>query len=326
MGNSKKHRILHINKMLLEMASGNFFYRLKRTNKNDHLEAVTISLNMLAEEIQNAMLHEGYVNSNDPITDIVQMSFIIDYEGYIELATQKSSTILSALHIDIIGKPLSDFITKSSQIHWNKIWNNINQKDIYDTTLELNFKTKDGLYIPKTCYITTFIDKHKNQRKTLLTAIHRVKNQDKLDHELKKQIIKFSDKNKQENDGLPTPELKPKIRLTFEDIRKIREGHDIIINNLEKPLPTIKEFALQLGTNEFKLKYGFKELYGTSVHKFLMQERLRKSKMMIQYSSEALISIARMTGFKSIAHFSRAFKKHYGYPPSQLRKTPIEAK
>ena len=111
--------------------------------------------------------------------------------------------------------------------------------------------------------------------------------------------------------------------MSFEDIRKIREGHDIIINNLEMDFPSLKDFALQLGTNEFKLKYGFKELYGTSVYRFLKEERMRKSKMMIQYSGQSLKTSAQMTGFKSMAHFSRTFKKRYGYTPSELRKKAL---
>ncbi|TXD81188.1 helix-turn-helix transcriptional regulator [Subsaximicrobium wynnwilliamsii] len=88
--------------------------------------------------------------------------------------------------------------------------------------------------------------------------------------------------------------------------------------------PSLKDFALQIGTNEFKLKYGFKELYGTTVYRFLVQERLRKAQMMIQYSDLPLKSIAYMTGFKSMPHFSRTFKKRYGYSPSALRNNSIE--
>lgn len=89
--------------------------------------------------------------------------------------------------------------------------------------------------------------------------------------------------------------------------------------------PSLKDFALQLGTNEFKLKYGFKELYGTTVHRFLMEERLRKSKMMIQFTDQSLKSIAHTTGFKSISHFSRTFKKRYEYAPSELRKKTLDS-
>ena len=97
-------------------------------------------------------------------------------------------------------------------------------------------------------------------------------------------------------------------------------AHDMILTNLEDDFPSLKEFALELGTNEFKLKYGFKELYGTTVHKFLIQERLRKAMMMVRYSDRPFKSIAEMTGFKSLAHFSRSFKQTYSLSPSDMRK------
>ena len=140
---------------------------------------------------------------------------------------------------------------------------------------------------------------------------------------MKQRVFQFSNIKKQASEDTQSNNQKQKIRLTFEDIHKIREGHNIIINNLEKDFPSLKDFALQLGTNEFKLKYGFKELYGTTVHRFLMEERLRKSIMMIQFSGQSIKAIAQMTGFKSISHFSRSFKKRFDYTPSDLRKKSL---
>ncbi len=315
-----KKRMRRINHMLLEMASGNFFYRLKRSKKNDNIEALVITLNMLAEEIQETMLHQGYVNTNKIIRQTVQMSFIIDENGIIQMTNQQTCNILSMLQTDIIDKPFSSFLVKKSQLKWEQSLKVIRQKDFYDTSLDLTFKSKSNLVIPKTCYITTFKNENNTERKTLITIIHHSNSQEELENDLKKRIIQST-----KNDSLLTNtsknvSKKPKVRLSFEDIRKIRAGHDIIINNLEKEFPSLRDFALQLGTNEFKLKYGFKELYGTSVYRFLLNERLRKSKMMIQYSDLPIKSIAHMVGFKSIPHFSRAFKKRYEYTPSDLRK------
>ncbi|MFG6686745.1 helix-turn-helix domain-containing protein [Mariniflexile sp. HNIBRBA6329] len=324
MSTNKKHRIQRINQMLLEMASGNFFYRLERSSKNDNLEAISISLNMLAEEIQETLLHQGYVNSNRPIMEIIQMSFVLDVEGCIEIVNQQACNILTVLHADIIGKPIDAFLEDHSKKAWIKTWNLLKQKDFQDLSLELKFISKSGLVIPKICYITTFKGEDANSRKTLISVIHHTTSQDDLEHDLKQRVIQFSSTEKQPSDDTQSNNQKQKIRLTFEDIHKIREGQKIIINNLEKDFPSLKDFALQLGTNEFKLKYGFKELYGTTVHRFLMEERLRKSKMMIQFTQQSLKSIAQMTGFKSIAHFSRTFKKRFGYTPSDLRKKSFE--
>ncbi len=309
--------------MLLEMASGNFFYRLERSTKNDSLESLVIALNILAEEIQETMLHQGYANSNNPILETIQMSVILDEKGQIQMANQQTCNILSVLHTDIIGAHFTDFLTETSLTKWQTLWKSLMQKEFYDTALELNFKTKGSLVVPKMCYFTIFKGENIDERKVLITVIHHATSQDKLENDLKQSVFQFHENHNPSQNEAEIDSQKPKLRLSFEDIRKIRKGHDIIINNLEKELPSLKDFALQLGTNEFKLKYGFKELYGTSVHRFLMAERMRKSKMLIQFSDQSIKSIAHMTGFKSISHFSRTFKKHYEYTPSDLRKKSL---
>ncbi|MGJ8550703.1 helix-turn-helix domain-containing protein [Winogradskyella wichelsiae] len=312
-------RMKLINQMLLEMASGNFFHRIERSTASDEVEALIVTLNMLAEEIQDTIIHQGFTNTEKTILDIVQMSFILDSEGRIQMVNQQACHILSYSYEDIIGNYFKVFIAKSSIQKWKKTWQHIRKKAFFDTAIALKFKSKGNLLIPKNVYITTFNDPHSKYSKTLLSVVHRSSFQKQLDASLKARVIK--DSKSSVNSKNKT--LKPKLRLSFEDIRKIREGHDIIINNLDTELPSLRDFALQIGTNEFKLKYGFKELYGTTVHRFLMQERLRKAQMMIQYSDVSLKSIAYRVGFKSMPHFSRSFKTRYGYTPSALRKNSI---
>lgn len=304
--------------MLLEMASGNFFYRLKRTSKNDNLEAISVLLNMLAEEIQETLIHQGYVNSNRPLKEIIQMSFILDASGCIELTNEQSCLILSMPLKAIIGKPFEVFLETASKKTWQTTWTVIKQKDFKDLALELKFITHSGLVIPKICYITTYKNRDISYVKTLISVIHYNTNQQTLDPPLKRQVNRYASQIKQQHH-------KRKLRLSFEDIKKIRQGHTFIINNLDMDFPTLKDFALQLGTNEFKLKYGFKELYGTTIHRFLMEERLIKSKMMIQFTQESLKHIAQLTGFKSMSHFSRTFKNRFGYTPSNLRKQALNS-
>src|SRR5690606_22109590 len=109
MSQTKNKRLKHLRNMLLEMGSGNFFHRVERSVKNDNVEAVVAVLNMVAEEIEAAMVHQGYVNANTTIKHIVLMSFILDSRGYIEMVNQQTCSILSYLCEDIIGKPFETF-------------------------------------------------------------------------------------------------------------------------------------------------------------------------------------------------------------------------
>jgi len=323
MSTSKKNRIQQINEMLLQMATGNLSFRLKLLAKNDQLEAFSNTLNMLAEEIQDTMKHEGYVNSLNPIIEIVQLVVILDEAGMIEMANHKAFRLLSGLSPKIIGMPFASFLEPSSHDIWNSYWKQRAHQFKSDITLELKFRNNGSLVIPITCYITTFKGKKNSPNKTHISTIYHATTRDYLSANIKEDIHQFQKKQKKIANETAKHSKKSKPRLSFEDIRKIRKGHQFIINNLEKDFPSLKDFALQLGTNEFKLKYGFKELYSTTVHRFLMNERFRKAHMMIQFYDQSFKSIAHMTGFKSISHFSRTFKEKFGYTPSELRKKSL---
>jgi signal transduction histidine kinase len=127
----KNERMQRINQMLLEMAGGNFFYRLERSGENDNIEALIVSLNILAEEIQESFLHQGYVNSKGTTKPIVQMFFMLNTDGIIQMINQKACTILSTLYNDIIEKPFDSFLTEASKTKWQNTWKALQQKDFY---------------------------------------------------------------------------------------------------------------------------------------------------------------------------------------------------
>lgn len=59
-----------------------------------------------------------------------------------------------------------------------------------------------------------------------------------------------------------------------------------------------------------------------SVHALILEKRLSKSLTLMQdpaYSGHSIEKIAYSVGFSSSAHFSRSFKKRFGYSPSQAR-------
>ena len=300
-------RFKRINQMLTEMAKGNFFYSLDPSDKNDNIASLIVMINMVNEEIQSSFIHQGFVSTKQTPQFIIEMSLIIDNDGRVEMANQKACILLSRLKDDILGIPFIELLMESSRKKWIKKMKGFLNKDYLDTTIQLDFITKDGLLISKSCMVSNFRTISGNSNKIILSTVL-FSNTEPFGKGLWKNAIE------------PRKDSKgPKIKLSHADIQKIRQVHDLILNNLETDPPHLKELALQMGTNEFKLKYGFKELYGTTVFRFLIQERLRRAKTMIQYTSKSLKTIAHMVGFKSIPHFSRAFKEKYGRTPSSLR-------
>ena len=315
----RKIHLSKINRMLMEMARGNFFYRLKRTQTNDNVEAMTMVLNMLAEEIQETLVHGGFVNSDGVVKHLVKMSFLLDEHGTVAMVNQEACLILSYLKKDIVGANFTDFLDPTSKKRWAEYVKKMEKRDTFDASLEITFVTKEGLLIPRLCHTTSCLGESNKIKRILAMVVLQTTDIEERDERQKKDIVSGK-KDAIVNQKRINSFTKNQARLSFDDIRKIRQGRNIIMNNLEQDFPSLKEFAHQLGTNEFKLKYGFRELYGTTVYRFLLQERLRKAKMLIEHADFPIKTIAYRTGFKSIPHFSRVFKKRYGYAPSELRK------
>lgn len=307
MPNNDDFRVKRIQRMLLEMARGNFFYSLEPTHKNDNVASLVVMLNMVNEEIRASFIHQGFANAHSTPQCIIQLSFLMNADGTIEMATNSTCSLLSALPKEIIGKSITDLMTEGSQKVWAKKMVKHLKRERSETVQFLEFITKEGLLLGKDCHISVFQSLDGSGQKVLLDTVFFSKGEP-FGTELPKKTLKVTKGIKE-----------PKVTLTPEDIEMIRDVHDMIINNLDKDLPLLKELALQMGTNEYKLKYGFKQLYGTTIFRFLTHERLRKTKTLIQHSNLSLKEIAHLTGFKSAAHFSRAFRDKYGKSPSDLR-------
>ena len=108
------------------------------------------------------------------------------------------------------------------------------------------------------------------------------------------------------------------------DIHLLQKVYDHILHNLEKPLPSLKQLAHDFGTNEYKLKRGFKQVFKKTIFQFHHGERLRKARLLVEHSGIPLPVIAKMSGFKDYPNFSKAFKKKFGHSPKQLQKQLLQ--
>lgn len=109
-----------------------------------------------------------------------------------------------------------------------------------------------------------------------------------------------------------------KVSLKEPDLRKLRNAREYIIRHMDNP-GTIKQLAHEVGINDFKLKNGFKQMYGTTVFGFLLDERMNKARMLLQDSALSIQEISTMTGYKNLSNFTAAFKRKFGYPPSAMK-------
>jgi len=105
--------------------------------------------------------------------------------------------------------------------------------------------------------------------------------------------------------------------LRKDDIEKIRSARDILIGCLDEP-PTISVLARRVGINEFKLKNGFKRVFGQTIFGYLREHRLEKARTLLEKREMNVAEIAYEVGYNNPAHFACAFRKRYGMNPGRL--------
>lgn len=103
------------------------------------------------------------------------------------------------------------------------------------------------------------------------------------------------------------------------EMDKIYAVKDFITANSHSDYSLI-ELAHYAGTNEFTLKKGFKELFGTTVFGFWNTLKMEEARKMILEKEMNISEVSDAVGYKNPRHFSTAFKKKFGIVPSQLKK------
>ena len=108
--------------------------------------------------------------------------------------------------------------------------------------------------------------------------------------------------------------------LRKSDIKLIKQAKDYLHDNLGKEL-TLSILARDVGTNETKLKTGFKKLYGKTFSEILRNERFNNAKVLVEDGKLSIKEIAHRCGYKSISMFGLRFKERFGITPNQYQKS-----
>ena len=104
------------------------------------------------------------------------------------------------------------------------------------------------------------------------------------------------------------------------DVKLLKKAKEFIHQNQEKEL-TLSLLAKEIGTNETKIKLGFRKLYGKTFSEILRLERFNKAKLLLEEGELSIKEIALACGYKSISMLSVRFKEHFGMSPSKYKSS-----
>jgi AraC-like DNA-binding protein len=287
-----QERIVTIHQMLFKMAGGNFNSRIPLSSHDDELETLVVLINMVAEEMKESIFHGGYVNTHGTYQLIAQTTFVLDTSFFIKSFTPEIISFLGYSESELIDQPLAAIISAASLKQLQEV---LDASVSLPATITLCFTTKAYLPVSVCCSIVKLI----NRPEIILNLITLVR-QDSY-HPL-------------------AYENEKQIKTKKVDALLIQKLYDYILAHLEEPLPSLKILSAEFGTNEHKLKDGFRHFFKTSIYQFYNDERLKRAYFMIEHTVIPLKNISGMNGFNNYPNFSKSFKKRFGFSPYELKR------
>lgn len=288
--NQSKVRMLY--QMLFEMATGNLSFRID-DHRDDELDQLAVILNEVAEKMHTAILDSGFVDPHYNYQGLVQATIILDSKFIIKSFSGAVASMFGFKAEELFNIEFDSILAENSRQLWDGIKSEPATNNDYHKTVLLTFLTSCKKLLPSFCTISKLLYSNKIVVSSVTTIL-----QDSI-----------SDLESE----------KPAAPLKTEAII-MQEVYVYIMDHLEKQLPGSKEISIHFGMNEFKLKKDFRHFFKTSIHQFYNEERLKKAHLLIQQSDEPIKNIAQNCGFSTYLNFYKAFKKRFGYAPSELKR------
>ncbi|MEO0704083.1 MAG: AraC family transcriptional regulator [Cyanobacteria bacterium J06649_5] len=113
-----------------------------------------------------------------------------------------------------------------------------------------------------------------------------------------------------------------KNRHTFlkpEQLDKVRYAKEILLRDLSNP-PSLESLTQRTGLNDFALRQGFRQVFGTTVFGQLQAHRLEVAKQLLAEQDISVTEVAHRVGYASLPSFTKAFKRKFGITPKAHQK------
>ena len=116
-----------------------------------------------------------------------------------------------------------------------------------------------------------------------------------------------------------TPAATRKKVLNASDVERIHHASEILLGNLEEP-PSLTTLSHLVGLNDYKLKVGFRQVFGSTVFGYLYQHRMQQAQALLKTGQCSVSDVAGLVGYTNLSAFSTAFKRKFGVSPNTYKK------
>ena len=94
---------------------------------------------------------------------------------------------------------------------------------------------------------------------------------------------------------------------------------DLVHHRLADKL-TLEEMAATVGVSRFHFLRLFKNSFGTTPHRFVLDQRIAAARLLLESTKAPLADIATATGFSDQGHLCRVMRRHLGVSPGEWRR------
>ncbi len=106
--------------------------------------------------------------------------------------------------------------------------------------------------------------------------------------------------------------------VSQQEAAKMYEVRDILLRDEVAHL-SLRTLAHMVGTNEYHLKKRFKMVFGTTVYGYLHAYKMEQAKQLLIAGDLNISQVSDKMGYKHATHFTKAFKKRFGFLPNKIR-------
>ena len=110
------------------------------------------------------------------------------------------------------------------------------------------------------------------------------------------------------------------------DLEVLRIVEKRLTADLTTRPPTTAELARESGMSQSKLKRLFQHLFGTGIYEHFQACRLSKARDLILSRQMTVSQAGQYLSYKNLSNFSLAFRKAFGYLPSEVLKPNVGRK
>jgi len=116
-------------------------------------------------------------------------------------------------------------------------------------------------------------------------------------------------------------EIKPsEVTASSMDEKFLKHLLKVFEDHISEPDFSTEQFAREVGMSRMHLNRKLQALTNYSTHEFIRTLRLKRAAQLLTKTAGSVSEIAYSLGFNSPSHFTYAFRKQFGQPPSLYSK------